>query len=195
MEEWRDVVGFEELYSVSNMGRVYSKKYKKILKTKIEPDGYEIVRFNLSKLHRRFVHVLVAQAFIGIPEGCQVHHKDCNKSNNKLDNLAVLTKEEHIRIHNEGKRVEKTCVVCGNKFTINKSRADHRTTCSEECKIKLMRSTQKGILQYTKEGEFVRRWNSIAEVHNTLNIERTGVCAVCNNRIPSYKGYVWMYEE
>ena len=42
MEEvWKDVVGFEGFYVVSNLGRVYSN-YKKgrVLKPKIDKDGY-----------------------------------------------------------------------------------------------------------------------------------------------------------
>ena len=32
MEEWRDVIGYEGLYKVSNMGRVYSYLSNKIKK-------------------------------------------------------------------------------------------------------------------------------------------------------------------
>ncbi len=40
-----------------------------------------------------------------LPKGYEVHHKDGNKLNNSLDNLVVLTKSEHSRIHSlEGKK-------------------------------------------------------------------------------------------
>lgn len=34
-----------------------------------------------------------------IPEGCEVHHKDCDRSNNLLSNLQVLRADDHKRLH------------------------------------------------------------------------------------------------
>lgn len=42
MEEWRDVVGYEQYFQVSNFGRVYSKRTSKILKQTISKTGYYI---------------------------------------------------------------------------------------------------------------------------------------------------------
>lgn len=50
----------------------------------------------------------------------EVHHKDENPLNNEIDNLEVLTKEEHLRLHVEENRkyFDKimTCPICGNTF-------------------------------------------------------------------------------
>lgn len=35
-----------------------------------------------------------------LKKGYEVHHKDCNHNNNSLDNLQIVSKGEHIRIHN-----------------------------------------------------------------------------------------------
>lgn len=40
VEVWKDVVGFEDKYLVSNLGRVYSKITKKILKQNLHVNGY-----------------------------------------------------------------------------------------------------------------------------------------------------------
>ena len=40
VEVWKDVVGYEQRYQVSNLGRVYSKITKKILKQNLHTNGY-----------------------------------------------------------------------------------------------------------------------------------------------------------
>ena len=85
-EIWKDVVGFEGLYMVSNLGNVkslnrvvlinradgirYKNKKEKNLKVNINSYGYGAVTlFDLNKRHKTFlVHRLVAQAFIPNPE-------------------------------------------------------------------------------------------------------------------------------
>lgn len=52
-----------------------------------------------------------------IPDGHDVHHKDFNKQNNALENLELLTKKEHKRIHSGWQTVDgkhlKPCKKCG----------------------------------------------------------------------------------
>lgn len=47
-------------------------------------------------------HTLVMSEHLGRPLTPEeiVHHKDGNKQNNSLDNLQVMTKSEHTRLHN-----------------------------------------------------------------------------------------------
>ena len=48
----------------------------------------------------RRLHQCVWEHYNGpIPEGYQVHHKDFNPDNNDIDNLELLTKEEHLKYH------------------------------------------------------------------------------------------------
>lgn len=104
-EEWRDIEGYEGYYQVSNLGRVKSlaravKKQwflkhirERIMRPGLEDKGYQIVvlRINNSRQTIR-VHKLVAQAFIPNPNNLpQVNHKDCNRSNNRVDNLEWCT--------------------------------------------------------------------------------------------------------
>lgn len=103
-EIWRDVVGYEGIYEVSNKGRVrthkdkvsWSKRYKKwrqwkqrYLKDKT-PNGRD-VRVNLWKNGKPkdfLVHRLVAFAFIPAIKGKEcINHIDGNPKNNKVENL------------------------------------------------------------------------------------------------------------
>lgn len=86
-EVWRDVKDFPQ-YRVSNLGRVYSLKTKKILKPHPDKKGYLRVKLWEKKGYTFKVHRLVAQAFIDNPQNLpQVNHKDENKQNNRVNNL------------------------------------------------------------------------------------------------------------
>ena len=104
-EKWRDVVGYEGWYEVSNTGRFMRvKKGKstfigKVLKHGISADGYKQIAFcvdGISSTH--IVSGLVAAAFIGPrPYGFQVNHKDGSKENNFVENLEYVTPSQNVQ--------------------------------------------------------------------------------------------------
>lgn len=106
-EIWKPVQGFEGRYEVSSFGRIKALERKlhykdgrtgklseKILRGTCMNIGYMSITFD-SKT-RRFVHQVVAQAFLGAAEYRQtVNHKDGNKINNHVENLEWATYKEN----------------------------------------------------------------------------------------------------
>ena len=98
-EIWRDVVGFEGIYQVSNTGivrRIYPNRTKTLKQCRA--GGYtnkEYLYVSMSangKYRSSSVHRLVAEAFIPNPDRLpQVNHKDEHKTNNCADNLEWCT--------------------------------------------------------------------------------------------------------
>ena len=68
------------------------------LKNSTLNSGYKIVQFcKGSKYTKRLVHRAVWEAFNGeIPTRLEVNHKDLDKTNNKLDNLELVTHQENL---------------------------------------------------------------------------------------------------
>jgi hypothetical protein len=101
-EKWVDIINYEGLYKISNLGRVKScnrlvrnksgRRYvkEKMLKPTIDKCGYYKVNLNRHNKRKTFkIHKLVADQFL-IKDQC-VNHIDGNKLNNTLDNLEYVT--------------------------------------------------------------------------------------------------------
>lgn len=103
-EMWKNVVGYESRYLVSNTGRVKSlygkwgKRRDYIMKCGVHKStGYPRVCLMFKgKEDNQHVHTLVLAAFDKPrPDGLVTNHKDGNKQNNHIDNLEYVTYGEN----------------------------------------------------------------------------------------------------
>lgn len=136
-EIWKDVVGWEGIYKISNKGRVKRLKYRtfrgdgssRVLKTKIlkgkgnKRPHKRVSLWKDGKSHDFYVHRLVADAFIPKVEGKNyVNHKDGNPRNNEVNNLEWCTiAENNLHAHrtglnNNAYKVKLTRLKDGEKF-------------------------------------------------------------------------------
>lgn len=154
IEEWKWISGYEGIYQISNLGRLKSFRKEEggyIRSNKNKNGWYLTVNLYDSKGQRKTkrIHALVAEAFIGeIPKGYQVHHKDGNKQNNAVSNLAIIHPSQHRKETEKAKPQITTGMVVYNQF-----------------------QRPNRIRQYTCDGYF------IAEYANAqIASELTGVC-------------------
>ena len=117
MEEiWKDIEGYEGIYQVSNLGRLrsldryYTKPHPRngvqtrylkkgqIVKTFVGRNGYVGAVLKFERKQKNFMmHRLVAKAFVpGYFDGADVNHKDCNRQNNRADNLEWMTRRDNL---------------------------------------------------------------------------------------------------
>ena len=170
IEIWRDIIGYEGMYQISNTGNVKSlvrknNKVEKILKPAINTEGYKhVILFKNKVSHNTRIHRLVARHFIENPlnKKC-VNHIDGVKTNNNVTNLEWVTNSENIR-H-------------AFKMGLLKKKIPHLK-----------------VLQFDKQDNFIKEWNSVTEIETTLSIVSTSIYSCCWGKRKSAGGFKWKYK-
>ena len=168
--KWRDILGYENTYQISDNGEVRNIKTKRILKKYLNKYGYyqvTLCKNNKARLFR--VHRLVAMTFIPNKENKeQVNHIDGNKLNNKVDNLEWCSSSENI----------KHAFKNGLKYSLRGKN----------------NILSKRTYQYDKEYNLLKVWDSIADITRELNIKKQYISACCLGKIKKTHGYIFKYE-
>lgn len=198
MEEWKDVVGYEGLYQVSNMGRVKSCERltrnnhivkEKIRKPKIDKDGYCCVSLWIDGVSKeQFIHRLVAQSFIPNPDNkpC-IDHINTNKTDNRVENLKWCTHKENTNNP-----------ISREKFLQNRYKVEgtHRISIYKPTKesIEKMAEKHKKPVGMYKNGLLIKKFNSAADAEReNNNYKFMSISAACNGRLKTYRGYEWKF--
>lgn len=174
MELWKDVVGFEGRYQVSNKGNVKSLRFlghnaEKLMKLSEHHSGYFTVQLGKHPAKTYLVHQLVAKAFIPPIEGKKlVNHIDGNKHNNCVENLEWVTVQE-----NNTHAIETG--LRNPHSTPKKFGKDHYSS--------------KPVLQYDLNGKFIKKWDCQSDVARAYNIKSIGFCI--DKPTMTCKGYMW----
>ena len=173
-EIWKDVVGFEGLYKISNLGRVFSVKTGIVLRPHINNRGrgYFCVGLYNGKTRTKPIHRLVAEAFIPNPNKYpQVNHIDEDTRNNRVDNLEW----------------------CTSKYNNNHGTRNSRISASERSSFKKRRLA---ISQYTLDGQFIKTFPSATDA-SRYGFSKSHIldCAKGLSRYSHSQGYVWKFAE
>lgn len=110
-EEWRYVKDFEDVYAISNKGRLASNKRTgwHILSNVNSKGGYFSIILRKDKYRKSTrIHRLVYESFIGdIPKGRKyhIHHINHNKQDNRVKNLALVSAKEHYQLDIDSKNI------------------------------------------------------------------------------------------
>lgn len=185
-EEFKPVIGYEDLYMISSYGRVVALKYirpfynnasitqepklVKIIKNKY---GYMKVRLSKNKKRQEYsVHRLVALNFIPNPDSKpEVDHIDTIRSNNHVSNLRWVTKIENMNNPLSRKNIS------SNHYCLGKKGLDNPFS------IKIIRIDRNGNTKIYPSTRSVKQ----------DGFTQSNVLKCCKKEHKQHKGYKWMY--
>ena len=184
-EIWKDIIWYEGMYQVSDLGRVKSFKFwkEKILKGHIRNSWYITVDLcKDSKYIHHSVHRLVFIAFIKNKE-CkeQVNHINWIKTYNRVENLEWNTRSENW-LH-------------AYRTWLSKITDNHHFRKNHIDKWRFGSNSRfaKKVYQYTKNMELIKIWFSIIEIEQELWFTKTNISACCNGRLKTSWGFIWRF--
>lgn len=171
-EIYKDIKGYEGLYQVSNLGNVKSLYYNKLLSICKQDNGYSYVCLWKNKKETKgLIHRLVAETFISNPHNLpQVNHINEDKTDNRIENLEWCDCKYNSNYGTRGERISK------NKMSDKHPLSKH-------------------ILQYTKDGQFVKEWCCAYDAMRELNINQSSITKCCKDKLKTSGGFVWKYKE
>jgi hypothetical protein len=169
-EVWKEVVGYEDLYQVSNIGNV---KRTKLLKLNIDRKGYYFVNLSKNgKVKCCRVHQLVAKAFIPNPNNfIEINHVDGIKTNNNIDNLEWCDHQHNMKHAHDNNLIPREGVLKVINAMVSKRK--------------------KPVLQI-KNGIVVREFESCASARRETGIINVSTCAKGLRKTAG--GYVWKWK-
>lgn len=182
-EIWKPIRGYDNIYEVSNLGRVrrianidknneiIKLRKERIIKPFLRKDGYLSVSLSIhGKVEKKLLHRLVAEAFLQNPDNLPIiNHKDEIRTNDNVDNLEWCTYSYNITYGNA--RVKwLSKVINGTK--------------------------SKPVCQFDKDGNLIKEYPSAHEAARQLNITVSGIISCCLNYKKYNKcgGYLWKYK-
>ncbi len=189
MEIWKDIKGFEGYYQISNLGSVRSLdrfdgvNYRKgqPIKPTLKHNGY--LQVGLRKHNKRkyiLVHRLVAIHFIDNPKNKkQVNHIDCNKKNNKVNNLEwVTSRENQLHAKENGLRDN---MPSGENHTFYGKYAENSKSA-------------KPVVRYNRKTGETKLYKAKILAKND-GFDVTCISKCCHKKLKTHKGYEWYFEK
>lgn len=185
-EIWKDIVGYEGLYQISNLGNVrmieHYTPYVKGTVMKVPArnlyigwsNGYRTVFLSKNKKRKlKKIHRLIAEAFIPNPENkpC-IDHINTIRHDNRIENLRWATYKEN----------------GNNEIT--------KTNLSNSQKGK-PKSNRKPIIQMDMFGEYIAEYPCASVACEILNLKRSSlphIIECCKGKRKTSNGFTWMYK-
>lgn len=190
-EIWKEIEGFEGRYEISNQGRVRSRvcpgvdtlimhptlrvrgKYHKVTYRHI------CLRDINGKQVWKYIHVLVAKAFIPNPENKPfVDHINGTEWGDSIDNLRWCTHKENISFDLARKHISEGQKGCRSHW-YGKFGGAH--------------AKAKSVGQYSLDGRLMEIYSGVREATRQTGVSNSSISLACRGKLVTAGGFLWRY--
>lgn len=193
-EIWKDIPYLKGKYQISNLHNIRSwidshgnrRKEPKILKQWLNHNGYpQVCLHNNGKQEVKLVHRLMWLTWVGeIPEGMQINHISEYKTENRLENLNLMTCKENSNWGTRNERIGKANSIA----------------------LKNHKLRSKSVIQKSLDGEIIKIWPSAMEIQRQLGYSFGSICNCCRGgyfdkrrekwiNVKQSHGFIWQYTD
>lgn len=187
VEQWKDVVGYEGIYMVSDLGRVKSLErftshykgglslQKEYIKKSSNSNGYLVNGLTKDGILTSWkTHRLVGNSFIPNPKNKPyINHKKGNKKDNRSIMIEWNTSSEN------SKHAHSTGLHKGSHYGL----------------IGKLNPNGKPVLQFDLNGNFIQEYDTITIASEKTKVYAQNISYACNGKYKQAKGYIWKYKE
>lgn len=211
-EVWKDVVGYEDRYQVSNMGRLRSKDillHKSDGKTELRKGRLLTLNMNLHGYYMHLmsngadtprksmlVHRLVAMAFIPNPDNKpNIDHINTIRTDNRVENLRWCTQSENNRNPITMTRYRKKGEYRHSVETRKKigDAARGKPPSKERVQKLILRGWD--VVMFDLQGTFIKEYRTSSLAAKDLGICHSHITASCSGARKSAGGYQWKWKK
>lgn len=205
MEHWKRIKTYPN-YEASDMGHIRelmpNGQYRMLKIQKNSKTGYcqVLIGHGVHGTKRRYVHRLVAEAFIGIiPDGYEIDHIDTVRDNNHVSNLRIVTRSQnHLNIITRRRYSDYAKCREYSLITRQKMREKRLNRKHTEQSIQLMRQIAhklyRPVFQLSLDGTLIASYGSIKEASQTTGIDKNCIIGCCKGRTKTAHNFIWRYE-
>lgn len=175
---WKDIAGYEGLYQVSDQGEIRSldktlqirpnciiTRKGKIMKPEVSNKGY--LRIILYKNDKK--------------KHFSIHRLVAKAFIPNPENLDTINHKDENKFNNAADNLE---------WMSLKSNINYGTGIT-----KRSNSKKKKVNQFSKDGIFIKTWDSGTEAEKELDLSKGQVCSCCKLKQKSAGGYIWKYAD
>ncbi len=193
METWKNILGFEGLYMISNLGRVKSISRKgldgriingRILKIQKYSNNYCFVSLRKNgTTFQKMIHRLVVESFYGKSD-LHVNHINFDKNDNKLSNLEYISFRDNVHHYFKTKKSSSDTIgvswnkrnkkweahigVLGKKYYLGKYKTEREASAAYSEKLALVKTINKDTSHEQLDKLFYKQPCYFTKINNEL---------------------------
>jgi len=156
-------------------------------------NGYKSMRLNGKTI---YIHHLVAAHFLKNPDNKnEINHKDCNPSNNCVDNLEWVTHKENCNYKDHGENISAALKKWNKVHEHSKPMLGKKHSEVTRKRISEMGIKKRDVMCISTNFNLISSYESVWEASKNTGIPTCSIRNACCRRFKLCRGNIWRYKD